>query len=339
MSWHSRQWRAPWDFSRLEQNPKAPPGRAAVAIAVFLLIWLVVSSYYTVQANEQALVLRFGKDAGISGPGLHLKLPFGVDRVKKVEVKEIKREEFGFRTERPGIETTYAVPTSLQQDEARILTGDLNILILKWVVRYKIKDIRQYFFSLRDPATTIRDVSEAAMRMVVGDSSVDETLTIGRGRIQEEVRDQIQRTLDSYEAGISVVDVRLKDVNPPDMVKDAFDAVNTARQQKEQIINEAEAERNSKIPEAQGKKFRVIEEARGYALKRVNEATGDANRFLKLYSVYQKDPEVTERRLYLESMKQVLAPVKRKYIVEGGTGDVLKLLNLTATGPQEGGKR
>ena len=339
MSWHNTQWRARWDFSRLEQNPKGAAVLAAVAIAVFLLVWLVMSSYYTVQANEQALVLRFGKDSGISGPGLHLKLPFGVDRVKKVEVKEIKREEFGFRTERPGIETTYATATSLQEDEARILTGDLNILMLKWVVRYKIKDIRQYFFSLRDPATTIRDVSEGAMRMVVGDSSVDETLTIGRGRIQEEVRDQIQRTLDSYEAGISVVDVRLKDVNPPDMVKDAFNAVNKARQQKEQIINEAEAERNSKIPEAQGKKLRVIEEARGYALKRVNEATGDARRFLKLYSVYEKDPEVTERRLYLESMKQVLAPVKRKYIVEGGTGDVLKLLNLTATGPQEGGER
>ena len=339
MGWRNEPWSLPREFMQFKKSAKGIATSMVAVIVVIAVIWLVMSSYYTVEANEQAVVLRFGKDAGVRDPGLHLKLPFGIDKVKKIEVKEVKREEFGFRTEQPGVKTIYREETPAQLDEARVLTGDLNILMLNWAVRYRISDIRKYFFELRSPEATIRDVSEAIVRMVVGDSSVDEILTVGRSRIQEEAKQGIQAKLDAYGAGIMVVDVRLKDVTPPDDVKDAFNAVNKATQQKEKIINEAEGERNSRIPEAKGKKQRMIEEAMGYAQKRVNEAEGDAKRFRELYAAYSNAPRVTERRLYLETMKDVLKQVKHKYIVGAPSGDVLKFLNLTGIGTEEGGKR
>lgn len=301
---------------------------ALVIIGIIAIGWFIMTTVYTVGAAEQAVVLRFGRATGLRGPGLHFKLPFGIDKAKIAAVKEVKREEFGFRTTRPGVKTQYARSGPEYDEEARILTGDLNTLMVKWVVRYKIKDIRDYFFQVRRPEQTIRDVSEAVMRTVVGDSSVDEGLTVGRMRIQMEAQKQIQEKLDSYSTGIQVVNVRLKDVSPPEAVKSAFNAVNKARQQKETIINQAEAERNSKIPEAKGKKQRTIEEARGYAEKRVNEARGDVARFQELSKVHAETPAITERRLYLEAMREVLQKVKRKYVLTDTANQVLKFMDL-----------
>jgi len=332
-------WGAPADLSRLAQNPRAILKVVLGAVVLIFVLWFVFTCYYSVKADEQAVLLRFGKDSGVSGPGLHFKLPFGVDVVKKVRVREVKREEFGFRTRAAGVQTSYVEDRPDLQDEARILTGDLNILMFQWVVRYKVKDIRDYLFNVRAPSTAVRDVSEAVMRTVVGDSSVDEALTVGRARIQEEAKVAIQDRLDRYSTGIQVVNVRLKDVTPPEKVKEAFNAVNRARQQKERIINEAEAERNSKIPEARGQKQRTIEEARGYAQKRVNEAEGDVAHFLAVLDVYQQSPEVTERRLYLETISEILPKVENKYIIDSETGDVLKFLNLGGlAGPKGGAK-
>jgi membrane protease subunit HflK len=332
----TNQWDPVRDLRRYSEDIKAFMKLGAILAVVVVLVWLVMSSVYTVQAKEEALILRFGKDAGVTGPGLHFKLPFGIDRIKKVAVKEVKRQEFGFRTEQAGVETIYARPTPRIEEEGRILTGDLNILMVNWVVRYRVENVRDYYFSLRSPDNTIRDVSEAIMRQVVGDSSVDEVLTFDRERIQLEAQRLIQEKLDRYGpddrgAGIEILDqggVRLKDVSPPEEVKDAFNAVNKARQQKETIINQAEAERNSKIPEAKGKKNRVISEAQGYATQRVNEAQGDVARFEQLLSVHQKNPSITEKRLYLETMGEVLQKVPRKHVLDPGASDVLKFLNL-----------
>lgn len=339
MSWEGPDWDTPREFKRLTQDPRNIAKIAVAVIAVVIVVGLAWSSYYTVEANEQAVLLRFGQEVGVREPGLHFKLPFGIDTVKKVAVKEIKRQEFGFRTEQPGVKTVYREGTAQLKDEARMLTGDVNILNLQWIVRYRVSDIRDYFFNVRDPVAAVRDVSEAIMRLVVGDRSVDEALTIGRVDVQQQAKEKMQERLDSYEAGIHVVSVRLKDVSPPEDVKGAFNEVNRARQEKETIINEAKAEVNSKIPEAKGKKERTIEEARGYAEKRVNEAKGDVARFKAVLKEYTRAPEVTARRIYIETLGEQLQKIEKKYIMDSSAGQVLKLLNLQQPAVSKGGQQ
>ncbi len=341
MSTNRGQWDPMRDLQQYSNDIKSFLKLGAALAVIVLGVWLVMSSVYTVESRERALVLRFGEDMGVQGPGLHFKLPFGIDRIKKVATEEVKREEFGFRTQEAGVETVYAQATPRIKEEGRILTGDLNILTVDWVVRYRVEDMRKYFFNLRAPTKTIRDVSEAVMRQVVGDSSVDEVITFDRDRIQIEAQELIQEKLDQYEAGINILEqggVRLKDVSPPEEVKAAFNEVNKARQQKETIINEAVSERNSKIPEARGRKQRVIDEAKGYATQRVNNAQGDVARFKELMKEHKKAPQVMEKRLYLETMRKVMDRVSRKYILDSGTSEVLKFLNLDK--PQmKGGKQ
>lgn len=331
MSTNRGQWDPMRGLRQYSEDIKAFIKLGAGLAIVVVGAWLVMSSFYTVESRERAVILRLGKDVGVVESGLHFKLPFGIDRVKKVAVEEVKREEFGFRTEEAGVETRYAEASPEIREEGRILTGDLNILAVEWVVRYRVDDIRKYFFNLREPSETIRDVSESVMRQIIGDSSVDEVITFGRERIQMEAQELIQTKLTEYDAGIDILDqggVRMKDVSPPDDVKAAFDEVNKARQRKETIINEGESERNSKIPEAEGKKQRVIDEAKGYASERINEATGDVARFKALMKAHEKAPEVMEKRLYLETMRNVMQNVSRKYVLDSGATDVLKFLDL-----------
>lgn len=341
MSTNRGQWDPMRDLRQYSEDIKSFLKLGAALAVIVVGIWLIMSAVYTVESRERALVLRFGKDIGVEGPGLHFKLPFGIDRVKKVATEEVKREEFGFRTQEAGVETVYAEPNARIKEEGRMLTGDLNILTVDWVVRYRIEDLRKYFFNLRAPSKTIRDVSEAVMRQVVGDSSVDEVITFGREQIQIEAQELIQKKLDEYEAGINILEqggVRLKDVSPPEEVKAAFNEVNKARQQKETIINQAVSERNSKIPEARGKKQRIIDEAKGYAVQRVNTAKGDVARFKQLMEKHKKAPKVMEKRLYLETMRKVMHKVSRKYILDSGTSDVLKFLDLEKS-QMKGGKK
>jgi len=307
-------------------------------LLVVLGLILLFSSFYTIGADQEGIILRFGRYIDTVSPGLHLRLPFGIDKVYKEKVKEIKKQEFGFRTVRAGVTTQYARSRRLDA-ESLMLTGDLNSAVVEWVVRYKIKNLKDYFFNLRDVHDTIRDVSEAAMRLIVGDRSVDEVLTVGRGEVALETQKEISRRLDEYKAGIHVVAIKLKEVTPPDPVKDAFNAVNEARQKKDAIINRAEEKRNSVIPAAHGERQKMIEEAKGYRIKRINEAKGEAEEFLAVLREYRTARDVTRRRLYLETMNEILPKVGEKYIIQGETSGLLKLLNITQPGIEEPQKK
>jgi membrane protease subunit HflK len=235
--------------------------------------------------------------------------------------------EFGFRTGRPGVRSEFNVPPDAAA-ESVMLTGDLNVAVVEWIVQYRIKDPKRYLFHLRNVAQTFRDMSEAVMRQVVGDHSVDEVLTIGREQIAQEAREQLQRLCDMYENGIEVQQLLLQDVNPPDPVKPAFNEVNQAIQEKERAINEAWAEYNKAVPRAKGEAEQAVRAAEGYALERVNNAEGDAKRFEQLHAEYSKAPAVTRKRLYLEAMGQLMPKLGRKLILDDKARGILPLLQL-----------
>ncbi len=294
---------------------------------VFILgLWLVFSAFYTVDADEVGVVQRFGKYVNTTMPGLHFKIPFGIETVKKVKVKRVFKEEFGFRTLRPGVRTTYA--NRSYEDESLMLTGDLNSAVVEWVVQYRIKDPAKYLFKVRNIRKTLRDISEAAMRLVVGDHSVDEVIITNRQDISIEARDYIQKKLDEYDIGVHVITVNLQDVNPPEPVQPAFNEVNEAKQEKERIINEAWEAYNKVIPQARGRAQQRISEAEGYAIDRVNRAQGDAERFLALWKEYTRAKQVTRERLYLETLMEVLPSVQQIYVIDQNMQGLVPLLQL-----------
>ena len=287
-------------------------------IPIAFVIGIIIIGYstvFTVKANEEAAILRFGKYTETVGPGLHFKLPFGIDRVYAGEVKRIYNEEFGYRTLRSGRESVIDYNFRGAQEVSLMLTGDRNCAEVHWVVRYKINNLKEFLFNVRDVQSTIRDVSETVMRRIIGDMSIDEVLTIGRRKIEEIAEIEMETILDSYGCGIDVQVVNLKGVNPPGQVKDAFDAVNKAVQLRDQITNEAEGRKNKVIPAAMGKKEQTIREAEGYKIKRINEATGDTKAFLAVWSEYEKAKDVTRRRLYLETMAKVIPKCEEIYII------------------------
>lgn len=302
-------------------------------IPIAFILGIIVIGYstiYTVKANQEAVILRFGKYVETVGPGLHFKLPFGIDKAFAGEVKRIYNEEFGYRTLRSGRESAIDYNFQGAKEVSLMLTGDRNCAEVEWVVRYKIKDLKDFLFNVRNVQSTIRDVSEAVMRKIVGDRSIDEVLTIGRRAIEVVAEKEIGEILDSYGCGISVQVVNLKGVNPPLQVKDAFDAVNKAVQLRDQIINEAEGKKNKVIPAAMGKKNQVISEAEGYKMKRINEATGDTKAFLAVWNEYEKAKDVTRRRLYLETMARILPRCDEIFIIDNDQKSILPLLNLGA---------
>jgi membrane protease subunit HflK len=296
-----------------------------VILGVIILACLA-TSYYTVEADEIAVVLLFGKSVRQAEPGLHFKLPFGIERAISVPVRKVFKEEFGFRTLRAGVRTQY--DTRDFSDESLLLTGDLNIADVEWVVQYKIKDPQSFLFSVRNPQRTLRDLSESVMSRLIGDRLVTEVLTVGRIEIAAEVEEHLQRLLDQYETGLDVATVTLQDVNPPEEVKAAFNAVNEAKQEKERLINEAWRDYNQSVPKSKGLAAQQISEAQGYALKRVNEAQGDADRFKSIRTEYQKAKEVTRRRLYLEAMQELLPQLKEIYVIDGNANSPIPILQL-----------
>ncbi len=298
-----------------------------IAIVIGIII-LGYTSIYTVKANQEAAILRFGKYVETVGPGLHFKMPFGIDRVFPGEVKRIYNEEFGYRTLHSGRESMIDYDFRGAKEVSLMLTGDRNCAEVNWVVRYKIKILKDFLFNVRDVKSTIRDVSEAVMREIVGDKSIDEVLTIGRRNIEEIAEKEIEEMLDSYGCGIDIQKVNLKGVDPPEQVKDAFDAVNQAVQFRDQIINEAEGKKNKIIPAAMGKKQQVIREAEGYKIRRINEATGDTKAFLAVWGEYEKAKDVTRRRLYLETMARVIPECEDLYIIDEEQKGILPILNL-----------
>lgn len=296
-----------------------------IAIGIVAIV-LLSTTFYSVATDEVGVVKRLGAYVRTAQPGLHVKLPFAIERVQKVRVRHVYKLEFGFATERAGVRTVYQRGDF--SDEALMLTGDLNAAVVEWIVQYRIEDPLKYLFEVRDVPETIRDVSEATMRLVVGDRTVTEVLTVGRREISDLSQQKMQELLDEYDTGIRVATVNLKDVNPPDPVKPSFNEVNQARQEREQMINEAWAEYNKEIPAARGEAQRLIRDAEGYALARVNRAQGDAERFLALYEEYARARDVTRRRLYLETMTDLLPRVRRKIILDPEVENLVPFLQL-----------
>ncbi|MDN3511707.1 MAG: FtsH protease activity modulator HflK [Candidatus Jettenia sp.] len=305
-------------------------------ISPFLIIAFVIitgyTAFYTVKANEEAVILRFGQYIETVGPGLHTKVPYGIDKVLKGEVKRIYNEEFGFRTRQNNFSSMIDYEYSDAKEERLMLTGDLNCAEVHWVIRYKIKALEEYFFNVRNVQETIRGVSQAVMRTLIGDRSIDEVLTIGRTEIEQKSREDLQRILDSYKCGIDIQTVLLKGVDPPPPVKDAFNAVNQAIQIRDRIINDAEGQKNKILPAAEGKKQQVIKESEGYRIRRVNEATGDVKAFLAVYEEYKKAEDVTRRRLFLETMSKVIPKCEKLYIIDKDLKGFLPILELNAEG-------
>jgi membrane protease subunit HflK len=311
--------------------PRVPRvNRAAllwIAAGVVLLV-LLLTGYYQIEPDEVGVVQRFGRFVRTSEPGPHLKIPFGVETVTKVPVQRTLKMEFGFRTMNPGIRSTFAAASTETEAESVMLTGDLNVAVVEWIVQYRIKDPKKFLFHVRDVPKTFRSMSEAAMREVVGDHSVDEVLTIGREQVAREAKEDLQKLCDRYEIGITVQQLLLQDVNPPDPVKPAFNEVNQAIQEKERSINDAWADYNKAVPRAKGEADQTVRAAEGYALQRVNSAEGDASRFDALYEEYRKAPAVTRKRIYLETMGQLLPKLGRKVLLDDKTRGLLPLLQL-----------
>jgi membrane protease subunit HflK len=270
-------------------------------------------------------VQRFGKYYEEVPPGLHFKLPLGIDAATIVPVKRQLKQEFGFGT--PGATDPYQTPRDAKQ-ETQMVTGDLNAALVEWVVQYRISDPTKFLFDVREPRLILRDVSESVMREVVGDRTVDEVITIGRQEIEAEALIKMQALATKYELGTSIDQVQLKNINPPEAVQASFNEVNQAQQEKEKLINEARRDYNKVIPLADGEKDQRIREADGYRLKRINEAQGDAARFTALLTEYIKAPVVTRRRIYIETLQDVMPGVRSKIIVDERTRSILPFLNL-----------
>jgi membrane protease subunit HflK len=304
-------------------------------VLLVVVIIFIASGLYSVDADEVGIIQRFGKYVRQTTPGLHLKIPFGVETVKKVKIQKVFKEEFGFRTLKADIRTQYSSKKFL--DESLMLSGDLNVAEVEWIVQYKIKDPYKYLFKIKDPVETLRAMSEAVVRRVVGDQGVTEVLTVGRIEIAKEVEVGLQELLDLFNSGIHVVTVKLQDVNPPEPVRPAFNEVNRAKQDKERMINEAWEDYNKRIPRAKGEAEQMIAEAQGYATKRVNRAYGDVALFNEVYREYRRAPDVTRRRLYLETMNEILPGIQEIYIVDEAQQSILPLLELREKG-KGGGK-
>ena len=309
------------------------PGRRSRGIIVYAILAVVGigawTSYYTVPSDSVAILQRFGKYLKEVPPGLHFKLPLGVDWATIVPVKRQLKQEFGFTT--PGASDRFQSPRGGRRDttrETEMVTGDLNAALVEWVVQYRISDPVKFLFEVREPSGTLRYVSESVMREVVGDRTVDEVITIGRQEIESEALTKMQALSTKYAMGISIDQVQLKNINPPKPVQESFNEVNQAQQEKEKLINEARRDYNKVIPLAEGEKDQRIREADGYRLKRINEAEGDAARFSALLAEYTKAPEVTRRRIYIETLQDVMPGIRSKIIVDEQTHSILPLLNL-----------
>ena len=335
-------------------------------IVVFILVVLgLATGIYTVDPDSEGVVKRFGRYVRTTGPGIHLNLPFSIETVEKVLVRRIQKEEFGFRTIKAGVKSEFVdveridrIPREilynifresggrserrslreavqkLLEDEYLMLTGDLNVADVEWIVQYKIKDPVDYLFNIKDKRKTIRDISEVAMRLIVGDASIDEVITIGRVEIQNMTKEKLQEILDSYKSGIQIVTVKLRSVNPPRRVRSAFNEVNEAKQDREKKVNEAWKAYNEAVPKARGNAEKMIKQAEAYAIERVNMAQGDAKKFIAIWKEYKLSKDVTRRRLYLETLGELLPKINNKWIIEqkGAEGGILHKLDIGGEG-------
>lgn len=314
------------EYEKMKQQVSAVKKSLIPLIFGLIIVVGSMGSFYTVQPDEKAVIIRLGKYYGTNDSGFHWKLPFGIDQKYILKTERILQSEFGFRTiESRGSRTRYSSKGYL--DESIMLTGDLNVAVVEWVVQYRISDPFKYIFASRDPEKTIRDISESIMRRVVGDKLVSEVLTTGRAEISEKAKVLSQEILDRYDIGIRVVSVQLQDVTPPESVKQAFNEVNEAKQEQEKLINEAEEQYNKVIPRAKGKADERISKAEGYAEALVNRSKGDAAKFSAVLKEYKKAPSITKKRIYLETMEELYSNFETLTIVDDGVKGLLPIFN------------
>lgn len=311
-------------------NPQIDPEKikrfAPRIVLVLIVLITVFTGIKTIGPEEEGVVIQFGKYNRTLDPGLNFIVPFGIEQMYKIPVQRQLKQEFGFRTSKASQRSEYSKGNYSQ--ESNMLTGDLNLADVEWVVQYRITDSYRFLFRVRNAEKTLRDMSQAAMRKIVGDRTVNEVLTVGRQEVATSVEMLLQQMCDEYENGIRIDQVVLQDVNPPEPVKPSFNAVNEAQQERETLINNAESEYNRVIPRARGEAEETIQLAEAYALNRVNRSKGEAERFVALYEAYIKAPEVTKQRIYLETMERVLPRIGNKIIVDEKSNNVLPLLNI-----------
>lgn len=315
-----RRLKSHYDFSRFPKGSIWWIGLIIVALLV------VFNSYYTVDPQETAVVQRFGQFVRTADAGLHFKIPFGVETVRKVVTGRVLQREYGYRTVEPGIRSRFTEKG--YEDEARMLSGDLNVIDLQWTVQYKVRDPIDYLFQVQDVEATLDDISESVMRRIVGNRYVDEVLTVGRASVADMAGQEIQEIMDQYKTGLQITMVKLQNANPPGPVKQAFNEVNEAQQERERMINEAQQVYNQKIPRAKGEARQKITQAEGYALERVNRAEGEVARFQDILTEYHKAPAITRSRMYLEAFSDFSSKIDRLIVIDENQKNLLPLFDL-----------
>ena len=302
------------------------PGGPLWIVIILLLLFIGSSTFYTVGYDEVGVIQRFGKYVRTGQPGLNFKLPTGIEKVTKLRVTHVHKEEFGFRSARTDARERFSAGSE-NINVSLMLTGDLNVAIVPWIVQYRIKDAYNFLFKVRDVRKLLVDMSEASMRLVVGDRSINEVIN-KRNEIAVEARNVLQKEMDNAESGIHIVTIEMKKTNVPGPVQSSFNEVNQAIQEKETMIYQAKEDYNKAIPAAKGEAERTVKAAQGYALDRVNRAKGDASRFKAIYAEYAKAKDVTKRRLYLEMLRELFPKLGEKYIIDADQKNLLPLLNL-----------
>lgn len=298
-----------------------------VPILLLILLFTLPTMIYTIDTSENGVVLRFGRYNRTEGPGLHFKMPWDLESVEKIPVLTILKMEFGFRTKDAGVRTIY--DGTPRKNESMMLTGDLNIVDVSWIVQYEIKDARAYLFNVHSVRNNLFDLSQAVMREVIGDRTVTETISESRDEIAQQATEKMQQILDEYNMGVRIVALKLQDVFPPDQVKPSFDEVNAAVQDAKQIANLAEKQRQKLLQEETGNAEQTIKNAEAYKIDLINRATGDAERFLALVTEYKKATSVTKTRLYFDTIAPLVSKAGKVYVVDPNVKGILPLLKLS----------
>lgn len=306
-------------------NPFANIGKIFTILMVLIILQGVYLSFFKISPGEVGVVLRLGQYLRTTTSGLHFKIPY-VDSLYKVDTENIQKEEFGFRGIIPGQQSTFE--RTGYEVESLMLTADKNVINVAWIVQYKVNDPYTFLFKVQNVKQAVRDASESVTRRIVGNMDFDYVLTY-RELLAAEVKKELQTLLNGLEAGVSVVTVQLRDINPPDPVKPAFNEVNEADQDMKRLVNEAQETYNRVIPKASGDAKKIVEEAHGYAAARINDAKGETGRFLDILKEYKNAPDVTRKRMYLETMQEILPGVQSVYVIDKDNQSPLPLLNLT----------
>ena len=317
------------------RNVTPPPGwlkstTVVLVIAAIAVLVLSGTSFYIVDQTEEAVVTRFGRYLTTTGPGMHYKLPLGIDKHYPVKTRVVQTEQFGFRTLKSGVNTVYQ--DQGYSDESTMLTGDLNIVDVEWIIQYRIVDPRAWLFNVQERVQTIRDISQSVINQLVGDRAILDVIGQERTTIEVEGAASMNETLKNYNLGISIIAVKLQNIVPPKGVQQSFEDVNKAIQDMNRLINEGKEAYNKEIPRAQGEAERLVQIAQGYATERVNKANGDVARFNSVYEEYRKAPEVTRRRLYYEMIEEVFKDDAGTTLIDRNFKNFLPMQNLNSTG-------